>query len=83
MANSLSAEWSASFLAMRLLKLPMTMPSSGAAQESICPECFAVLSQGTEQAVEVYASNPDFLWKAEYDEPRFGQGAFTECLGHS
>lgn len=33
-----------------------------------------------QQAVEVYASNPDFVWQAEYAAPRFGQGAFIECL---
>eukprot|EP00933_Yihiella_yeosuensis_P036930 TRINITY_DN30781_c0_g1_i1.p1 TRINITY_DN30781_c0_g1~~TRINITY_DN30781_c0_g1_i1.p1 ORF type:complete len:260 (+),score=45.42 TRINITY_DN30781_c0_g1_i1:103-780(+) len=32
------------------------------------------------QAVEVYACNPDFLWRAAYPASRYGNGAFVECL---
>lgn len=32
------------------------------------------------QAVEVFASNPDFLWQALYPVPRYGQAGFVECL---
>lgn len=32
------------------------------------------------QSIDVYASNPDFVWKTEYPVPRYGQGAFLECL---
>eukprot|EP00775_Hariotina_reticulata_P006312 gene6312-6547_t len=30
--------------------------------------------------VEVYFSNPDLVWAAEYSRPRFGQGAFSTAL---
>eukprot|EP01135_Chromosphaera_perkinsii_P006852 Nk52_evm7s621 gene=Nk52_evmTU7s621 len=33
-----------------------------------------------EQVVPYFSSNADFLWMAEHNEPRFGQGAFTMCL---
>ena len=32
------------------------------------------------QKVAYFSSNADFLWMAEHNEPRFGQGAFTVCL---
>lgn len=35
---------------------------------------------GGRQAVEVYVSNPDFLWQAGYSAPRYGMGAFVHCL---
>lgn len=44
----------------------------------------AGLPQGShapwQQAAEVIASNPDFLWQASYPNPRYGQGAFVDCL---
>lgn len=30
--------------------------------------------------VQVYLSNPDLLWQAEWPAPRFGQGALAACL---
>eukprot|EP00878_Enallax_costatus_P027545 GHUV01029672.1.p1 GENE.GHUV01029672.1~~GHUV01029672.1.p1 ORF type:complete len:256 (+),score=92.69 GHUV01029672.1:727-1494(+) len=30
--------------------------------------------------IELYFSNPDLLWAAEYSRPRFGQGAFSTAL---
>eukprot|EP00004_Rigifila_ramosa_P004892 TRINITY_DN15337_c0_g1_i1.p2 TRINITY_DN15337_c0_g1~~TRINITY_DN15337_c0_g1_i1.p2 ORF type:complete len:214 (-),score=54.01 TRINITY_DN15337_c0_g1_i1:14-655(-) len=33
-----------------------------------------------EQRVQLFLSNPDFLWSAEFSQPRFGQGAFNDCL---
>lgn len=36
--------------------------------------------QPVKQAAAVYISNPDFLWQAEYPVPRYGGGAFMECL---
>jgi ribonucleotide monophosphatase NagD (HAD superfamily) len=32
------------------------------------------------EAVEVYFSNSDLLWAADFATPRFGQGAFAVCL---
>ncbi|CAL1149430.1 unnamed protein product [Cladocopium goreaui] len=32
------------------------------------------------QCAELWSSNPDFLWQAGYPVPRFGTGAFVECL---
>lgn len=34
----------------------------------------------TEQAVPLYASNPDFVWKASYPAPRFAQRAFVDTV---
>lgn len=33
-----------------------------------------------EKGVKLYFSNPDLLWKARYNVPRFGQGAFKEAF---
>jgi len=39
------------------------------------------LGAGTDrQCAELWSSNPDFLWQAGYPVPRFGNGAFVECL---
>lgn len=32
------------------------------------------------QSAELFVSNPDFLWQAAYPVPRYGMGAFTQCL---
>jgi len=40
----------------------------------------ATTAKPWKQAVEVFASNPDFIWQAGYGVPRYGQGAFSECL---
>lgn len=38
------------------------------------------VGSGNQQAIDLYASNPDFLWQAQYPVSRFGAGAFIECL---
>lgn len=36
--------------------------------------------QTGKNGVELYFCNPDLLWKAHYQVPRFGQGAFKEAF---
>eukprot|EP01121_Diplochlamys_sp_Union-15-3_P002962 TRINITY_DN12798_c0_g1_i1.p1 TRINITY_DN12798_c0_g1~~TRINITY_DN12798_c0_g1_i1.p1 ORF type:complete len:222 (-),score=25.24 TRINITY_DN12798_c0_g1_i1:175-783(-) len=33
-----------------------------------------------QQIIPIFFSNPDFLWAAEFNWPRFGQGAFRKCV---
>lgn len=37
-------------------------------------------SKITKNGVELFFCNPDLLWKAQYQVPRFGQGAFKEAF---